>query len=530
MAVNFCMPQFKPRIHCNTVMRDHHEVQNLISDDIWKKRKGFIAEYFVKPPVTITVEFPLHIEIKSIAIDPVVGTQKSCSFEIFTHSAKERRLWFSDEEASSCSATVDGIFTPVGRYFGNKAAPVLFVNRRFIPRGIFKNIPQHMPSLECQTLHHHYYTNLSKVSHVSVRINKTENSTSPAIGKLEVWGQPSASTDRSIVQQVYRLLLPKRSSETAPTSTSSAASGFDNRSPPLPSSPSSSSTLCTEISEGTSNLDNSDIPNEFLDPITCKVMALPVLLPSGQCIDQSTLDKYVAQERNWGRLPNDPFTGTVFSQSSGPVPSSALKARIDQWLMRHEAEDGLMMGRTVGRATDLHNQVPQLPKHKNLPQPGSTIFTKEHRQDHSNSEDVGIPNTEIKEPSMLNFKRKAADSNSLLKSKMPKLKPSVPLSNASHQENLLSSLDSALSKTLKGLPSFQKLDTSSNTTPILEERKICAQCNVELQTMVAFYSLPCEHFLCRSCLLKCSKQDTDSVICAKCSKSCKRQDIVRKHL
>ena len=51
------------------------------------------------------------------------------------------------------------------------------------------------------------------------------------------------------------------------------------------------------------------IPSKFLDSITCDVMLLPMLLPSGHLVDRSTVDKLALNDTMYGRLPTDPFTG-----------------------------------------------------------------------------------------------------------------------------------------------------------------------------------------------------------------------------
>ena len=51
------------------------------------------------------------------------------------------------------------------------------------------------------------------------------------------------------------------------------------------------------------------IPEKFLDEITCDVMAVPMLLPSGHYVDKDTLDKLMHTDAIYGRTPSDPFTG-----------------------------------------------------------------------------------------------------------------------------------------------------------------------------------------------------------------------------
>ena len=57
--------------------------------------------------------------------------------------------------------------------------------------------------------------------------------------------------------------------------------------------------------------DTTDTPGQYLDEITCELMALPMLLPSGHFVDRSTLEKLRHTDSTYGRLPSDPFTGIV---------------------------------------------------------------------------------------------------------------------------------------------------------------------------------------------------------------------------
>lgn len=53
-----------------------------------------------------------------------------------------------------------------------------------------------------------------------------------------------------------------------------------------------------------------EVPGEFLDKITYDVMQIPMLLPSGHCVDRSTVEKLADNDVQYGRPPTDPFTGT----------------------------------------------------------------------------------------------------------------------------------------------------------------------------------------------------------------------------
>lgn len=96
------------------------------------------------------------------------------------------------------------------------------------------------------------------------------------------------------------------------------------------------------------------IPEEFFDPITQEVMTLPMLLPSGVSVDNTTLEEYQKREAGWGRLPNDPFTGVPFTATSQPLPNPQLKSRIDHFLL----QKGLM-GRSGMLGRQEQGQNPQ---------------------------------------------------------------------------------------------------------------------------------------------------------------------------
>lgn len=73
---------------------------------------------------------------------------------------------------------------------------------------------------------------------------------------------------------------------------------------------------------------------------------LPMLLPSGVSVDNTTLEEYKKREATWGRTPNDPFTGVPFTSNSQPLPNPQLKTRIDHFLLQNgEARRDGMLGR-----------------------------------------------------------------------------------------------------------------------------------------------------------------------------------------
>ncbi|ELK04016.1 RING finger protein 37 [Pteropus alecto] len=288
MVINLCLPQFRPRIYCNKISADGYEVENLISEDLTKRSHGFRTEYFIKPPVYVTVSFPFNVEICRINIDLAAGVgQNVTGLEMYTSALSSRGSWNTPE----CR-------TP------GPAEPSI-------------------PDKEAFTL---------------ICITHVTGSGIPCIKRLEVWGQPAKTCSQEVIDSV--LLV---ASESLPQDLALQA-------PALPMESDCDSGSQSEGEHAPSNLQElaeviQDVPEEFLDPITLEIMPCPMLLPSGKVIDQSTLEKCNRSEATWGRVPSDPFTGVAFTPHSQPLPHPSLKARIDHFLLQHSIPGCHLLGR-----------------------------------------------------------------------------------------------------------------------------------------------------------------------------------------
>lgn len=86
-----------------------------------------------------------------------------------------------------------------------------------------------------------------------------------------------------------------------------------------------------------------------MDAITYEIMCQPIRLPCGLAVDALTLEKYYAEEAKFGRLPNDPFTGVTFNDTFKPLADSALKSRINTFILLNQNEPSLSdIPRTLG--------------------------------------------------------------------------------------------------------------------------------------------------------------------------------------
>ncbi|KAM4841763.1 RING finger protein 37 isoform 2-T2 [Thomomys bottae] len=345
MVINLCLPQFRPRIHCNKISADGYEVENLISEDLTKRSHGFRTEYFIKPPVHVIVSFPFNVEICRINIDLTAGGgQNVTGLEMYTSALSSRASW-SSSECQALGLTEPSVpdkesFTLVGKVLLRNQNQVVFSHRGFKARPPFSPPAVTLPSpaVVVQELWNKGALSLNHVAHLKICITHVTGSGIPCIKRLEVWGQPAKTCSQDVIDSVLLLASDSLPQDLAfqtpalPMESDCAPEGQSQH----PQVPSGLQGLTKEIQ---------DVPEEFLDPITLEIMTCPMLLPSGKVIDQSTLEKCNRSEAVWGRVPSDPFTGVAFTPHSQPLPHTSLKARIDHFLLQHSIPGCHLLGR-----------------------------------------------------------------------------------------------------------------------------------------------------------------------------------------
>ncbi|KAL3269012.1 hypothetical protein HHI36_008097 [Cryptolaemus montrouzieri] len=305
--INFLDPIFNPKVICDKNSTDNYEPQNLISQNFMEKARGFVAYSTVKPPVEIEFEIICPIHIDFISINTTVGNHKCSGIEIFVKS--------------------DKTYTSIGKavYCANGIVFCSSVKYSKI------NLPPNIPSN-----YHVCFLNKSRfvstnVKLVKIRIFQTVKYV-PCLGSVEIWGSVSNNCSE-ITKNTIKILCEK------------LKHSYDN-------------TLVPAMSLCASNSDkNSEkllgIPEDFKDELTFEIMTLPVTLPSGKTIDQSTLEKHIESEKTFGRKPGDPFTGLKFTENMKPMLNVALKSRIDMYLLQNSTNPQFLnLGRTVGRANN----------------------------------------------------------------------------------------------------------------------------------------------------------------------------------
>ncbi|NP_001005006.1 RING finger protein 37 [Xenopus tropicalis] len=539
MVINLCLPQFHPRVACNKISADGYEVENLISDDLSKRNRGFRCEYFIRPPVHVTITFPCSTEICRINIDTSHGGQHHFSgIDLYTSSSSTKSSWSAHDPNQAGLVVPDKeLFTLVGKVLLKNQSKVTFNNRAFKPRHPFHQFDHVMSyhGSSCQELWNKGPSSLAGVTSLKICITHIAGGAPCCIKRVEVWGHPAKTCPKEIVESLYQiacLSLPHDSAQQQ-----------QQPSLPMDSSHMLSSTL-ENIQRSPSELATilHNVPEEFLDPITLDIMTFPMLLPSGKVIDQSTLDKCNQSEATWGRLPSDPFTGVPFNQHSQAVPHPSLKVRIDYFLLQHRMPGSNILGRTqIGPFVTPSAVALSSMKRK-----------VEWMEDSDNDGD----NVDTYFSAVSGFNSSASDfSAKKLKTENDCSQSNMDCSTsnsdaASHEQRLTQSLDYALTTTLGSMPSYtarfvkgHQLGASgesgggTSAWSTIPEFNRCAEgqgCSSCGRIFSAYcktepvYQLSCGHLMCRPCLAE--KQKSLSILCNNCNRSVATRDVQRVHL
>lgn len=391
MLEDFCHGLWDTRINSDVVSSDGYEISNLISRDKREKQKGFLAAGFVKPVVTILLSFPFPIDVYAVNMNLQVGAQTTCGLEIFAASLKSRSQRDSDPaviiskdnmtQDSRCSVTpgpaisrtsthcqdISGLhhyqydlnINNIKQEFKNLFVQILRIR---IPEGkighfvnpCFQSTPQvHCDSKivgnactnvhKCMLRHGHL---LRRTSHLVVRITQVHKGSVPCLGGIEVFGQ-LAQNSGTFVMNYARLISSRLKEEKKEIPNGLCTRPVEKNKRPCVGSKEGSppATLGSlGLPNGTSS-HGDNVPEDFIDPITLSIMTLPVLLPCGTTIDQTTLERHINSEKSWGHSPSDPFTGLPLG--SKVIPNAALKCRIDNFLLSSDVNVS-NLGRTIG--------------------------------------------------------------------------------------------------------------------------------------------------------------------------------------
>ncbi|XP_051278912.1 RING finger protein 37 isoform X3 [Dicentrarchus labrax] len=609
MVVNLCLPHFYTTVHCNKLCADGYDVTNLVSPDPAVRRQGFKLEYFLRPPVQVTLKFGFQVELCRVDVElwpwGMDKGQACKKLEISTssdprpsqnisqghrqvqqkeqmqvknqheqsrekqqqHGRKSRRnnghqwsrqaqQWGEEalteperrghvvkSQSNTESSNPEPEFKLVGRCELREETRVCFSRSNFRPRPPFLSLPPPQPA-NCrqEELWSRGLLSLGAVTQLRVTVPFGGAASALGLKALVVWGQPARCCPAEEVERIKRVYEASERRLPQPVLCSSSVS----QSKPL-----------LQAATPPSNL---SIPEEFLDPITQEVMMLPMLLPSGVSVDNTTLEEHQKREATWGRPPNDPFTGVPFTSTSQPLPNPQLKSRIDHFVLQKgmNRREG-MLGRqgegddpqasrliaskrdeqsqnspsfsesssnntviqysagtrNINRTLQIENTGLRHSSDNGGQTSNSQPFTTDNKSEIEGRKKRGLSG--IPKESNEEF---TAETQQLPQTKRPRNDAvsihhisSVP---SSHEQRLSASLDEALFSALQGRPSFtsnlsqQRRDTPDSEPPSTSQHcqtageKKCSACSCSVsvysKSASSVYRLTCGHLLCRSCL------------------------------
>ncbi|XP_012543257.1 RING finger protein 37 [Monomorium pharaonis] len=487
MILNFCDPRLRPEIKCSAISMDGYEVTNLINDS----RKGYLAYSCIKPPVHIDITFLCNISINHVLIWPSVGPQKSSGFQLYSRNTNNNSIPYT--------VLSSGFLSP-------DDAGVLFyssdINSAEIPT-------------PTNFLKRYMKVSLTKYVHVlRVTIYKTENSV-PALGKIEVWGTVAPCCGKDIVASVQALWAKR------PLISLSVTKLKTNNTP-------------TDTRDNRLKIEaNFRIPKSFLDPITWEIMTQPIILPSGNIIDQTTLEKYEENEKVWGRPLSDPFTGLRFTNERRCILATALKSRIDKFLLENSNQNEVkQLPRVLGHGPTVagDRRIIEVPKfvlnriNNPLKRPAEDTkpnickqMTADNNLQHAKRYCHKLPIAVVLQPSTAKIRVKPRQFTDILTSSKLAHNNSEINSNNDNPDVLVDDifLDNNSQTLLPGIKRFSTLET-------MELHKISYKC--ECCSNSIFYRLPCKHVVCRKVLLSTKNRQ-----CKSCSISYKSSEVERIH-
>ncbi|XP_067088011.1 RING finger protein 37 [Osmerus mordax] len=622
MVVNLCLPHFQTTIQCNKLCADSYDVTNLLSADPDVRRRGFKLEYFLRPPMQVTLQFSLQVEVSRVDVQLwpwAMDRGQACKrLEISTssslppphppsnppprprcpqqgpasglrggrHRGQEGRRdpWFKGHHWG-CEGqdqghhqtdrdSVQAEFKLVGRCDLRDDPPVCFSHPLSQPRPPFPS-PAPPPPAGCRREQLWSSASLGAVRQLRVTVAFGGAASALGLKALAVWGLPARCCPPLEVERLHR--AHTASLGPPPAGPGHSAPRTSSTSPPATATPPASLP---------------DVPEEFLDPLTQEVMALPMLLPSGASVDLSTLEEYRRREATWGRAPNDPFTAVPFTPDAGPLPNPHLKSRIDRFLLQPglgvgggsgvregvlgRQEDGgtphtsrlvAVRGDERGKEGEEEEEIKLHPCNGNAsssllgalcgdtdtrrqepPSAGTRAARRENgRADRpdlhapwpgeARGPDLGLDT----KPSLGGDPSPAGPDSEEPSSKRARTDGEAGPGCSSHEQRLCSSLDQALLSALRGRPSFTSSASHTTTTPGEhrpgEHRCAVCSCSLSAYSCTPAYRLPCTHFLCRPCLHRKSRPPSSSVasempkhfLCPVCQSPAPSSDITRVH-
>lgn len=305
--INFCFNPFVADIHSEAVTADGCSPSNLIAEDPSFRSQGLRVEHFVRPPVTISINLCIPVTVSCILLCPDLpqGAELRLELSGAMHSdGVLHRL-----TAGPVVVTSGSVLVARSKHCYGAVALAGLVVHSTCSKDLAKF--DHIESpLKLVNV-------LWQLRHLQLKVTRWTGAKPVSIKWLEVWGVRSSACSRKEAAMFDTKLKasmfspspcqqrpPKMYGKQSPDQTGIKPSSVSNS---LPSTSQSTAATPTHEQDAASQ----DVPEQFLDELTYETMVLPMLLPSGHFVDQSTVDRLASNDALYGRSPTDPFTGQL---------------------------------------------------------------------------------------------------------------------------------------------------------------------------------------------------------------------------
>lgn len=446
--INFLDPIFDTKIKCSCIVDDYYPAENLISTNRQQLARGFMAYNVVKPPIELEFQLCCCIELICIKIWPQIDSLKSTGFELHINGNN-----------------IEAEYRKTASHFNLQEYGIQFINSSIATNTIasesnFAVIPFY-PSTKNQ---------LRKVKNVKLIIKQTTRCV-PVLRRIEIWGNISKFATQEQKNHVHRAIAA--SVDQIESTNQGEAENKCAANPSL------------DVA-----MDNA-IPEAFLDAITFEIMALPMVLPSGKTIDNTTLLKHTEHEENWGRAASDPFTGQTFTESRKPVLNAHLKAQIDAFLLKN-------------------SNVPEI---CSLPRTVGTLAKRRIENGEADSTAQKLRKVDTKD--------KSDNSKTITAAKVNASTSQVQSMPSSSFGSRLS--NQSLDDVIKSVLQVGKYTSSTTKRENTLNDATCFQCTGATVNSMLYSIALCSHLICRNCLV-----DKNLSIC-KCGKAFTNIDVNKYH-
>ena len=269
----------------------------------------FVSESFCKTPQSFDVVLRTPWQLKSLSVG--VRCQRSCV------DALRVLVW--DNRSAENVETTENLLASAGRIseFVGSDGILEFTNERFTSRRGWRRHQDHRSnSSVCLRMRGRAAKCVKKLRLIVTRMT---NSRSISVSGISLKGSPCVCcVGDAEASRIYASIFKQEviagpgPSLITPTVSEKQQSCSSVKKIPPP---------CSSTEE---------VPEEYVDAITCEIMTFPVTLPSGLAVDKSTWERLKAEECRSGRIiARDPFSGLPLPDY--PVLDERLKLKIDAY-------------------------------------------------------------------------------------------------------------------------------------------------------------------------------------------------------